>query len=104
MFYKVMKNNRVIDVLSQLIFLKYQEKHDVMLFCEEKDAQAILSSDKNHIWHVSDYPSIPGNKYDTVELVDIDQYEYEQLRILNMKTPEEIIDAYTMSLINGGVL
>lgn len=30
--------------------------------------------------------------------------DYEQLKPLGMKTPEEIIDAYTLSLLNGGVL
>ena len=40
----------------------------------------------------------------TVNLEEIDVYEYNQLKILNLKTPEEIIDAYTKSLIDGGVL
>lgn len=105
MFYKVIKDNRVIDVLTQLVFLKYQPKHDVMLICDESEAQAILSSDNQYIWHVDEYPSIPSKtKYDTVSLVEIDRYEYDQLKGLNFKTPEEIIDAYTLSLIEGGVL
>lgn len=41
---------------------------------------------------------------DTVSLVEIDVYEYNKLRALNMKTPQEIIDAYTLDLITGGVL
>ena len=41
---------------------------------------------------------------DTVELVEISEAEYERLRALNFKTPEEIIDAYTLSLLEGGIL
>ncbi len=107
MFYKVMKNNRVIDVLPQLIFCKYDTDIQTMVSCKEDEAQAILSSSGNQIWHVSEYPSIPKSvsvNYDTVDVVEIDEYEYEQLKILNHKTPEEIIDAYTLSLIEGGVL
>ena len=107
MYYKVLKDNKVIDVLSQLIFCKYDTDINTMVSCSENEAQAILSSSGNHIWHVSDYPSIAKNEscnYDTVDIVSINKYEYEQLKILNYKTPEEIIDASTLSLIEGGVL
>lgn len=104
MYYKVLKDNKVIDVLDRLIFVKYQEKHDIMIACEKSKAQAIMSSNGEYFWHVSGLYNIPVGGYDTVELVEIDQYEYHQLKVLNLKTPEEIIDAYTLLLINGGVL
>ena len=104
MFYKVMKNGRVIDVLPQLCFVKYQPKHDIMLVCTEREAQGIVSSDSKYIWHWSELPKIPKEGYDTVDVVEIDKYEYDQLKMLHYKTPEEIIDAYTLSLINGGML
>ena len=104
MFYKVLKDGRVIDVLDKLTFLKYQEKHKTMLLCSEDDAQAFLGSDGNTIWHERTMWEIPAEGYDTVELVEINEYEYKQLKALNGKTPEEIIDAYTMMLIEEGVI
>lgn len=104
MFYKVIKDNRVIDVLSQLCFVKYQSKHDIMLLCSEREAQGIVSSDGKYIWHWSDLPKIPKDGYDTVDIIEIDRYEYDQLKALNGRTPQEIIDEYTLSLIIGGVL
>lgn len=104
MYYKVIKDGKVIDVLDHLSFVKYQEKHEIMVSCEEKEAQGIISSDGEYIWHVKGLYNIPINKYDTVEIEEIDEYEYNQLRVLNMKTPEEIVDEYTLLLINGGVL
>ena len=104
MYYKVLKNNRVIDVLDRLAFVKYQKKHDIMIACEKSQAQAIVSSDGKHVWHIYGLYSIPVDGYDTVDLVEIDKYEYNQLKMLNLKTPEEIIDEYTLSLIDGGVL
>lgn len=104
MYYKVLKDNKVIDVLDHLTFVKYQEKHGVMLLSDKLDAQGIVSSDEKFIWHVAGMKEIPVNGYDTVKLVGIDKYEYSQLKVLNMKTPEEIIDEYTLLLISGGVL
>ena len=104
MYYKVMKNNKVIDVLDRLIFLKYQPKHNIMVFCDESEAQGILSSDQNSIWHEVSMYKIPVSGYDTVRLEEIDNYEYRQLKMLNMKTPEEIIDSYTILLLESEVL
>lgn len=100
MFYKVVKDDKVIDVLDRLVYLKYQKKHNRMIFCDEDEAQAIFSSDGKHIWHEESLYNIPVDGYDTVELIEIDEYEYEQLKILNMKTPQEIIDAYTKMLLD----
>ena len=71
---------------------------------DEEEAQAIYSSDGKHIWHEESLYLIPVGGYDTVRLEEIDEYEYEQLKVLNMKTPEEIIDAYTAMLLNDGVI
>ena len=104
MYYKVLKNNRVIDVLDHLTFVKYQEKHNIMIACDKSQAQAIVSSDGEYIWHVKGLYRIPVDGYDTVELQEVDVYEYNQLKALNMRTPEEIIDEYTLMLVNGGIL
>ena len=102
-YYKVIKNNKVIDVLDQLIFIKHQKKHNIPVTCSENEAEAFLSSDGCTIWHEETWYQSKGN-YDTVKLVPIDIYEYKQLKMLNCKTPEEIIEEYTLSLIEGGIL
>lgn len=104
MYYKVLKDNKVIDVLDHLSFVKYQEKHGIMVSCYEEDAQAIISSDDEHIWHVHGLYNIPVSGYDTVCLEEIDKYEYEQLKALNMKDPQSIIDEYTLLLIKEGII
>lgn len=105
MYYKVMKNNKVIDVLDQLIYLKYQPKHKIMVLCDINEAQAILGSDGNTIWHERTLYNIPvENDYDCVDLVEISKYEYEQLKRQCLMNYQEIIDEYTLSLLEGGVL
>ena len=104
MFYKVIKDGKIIDVLDRLIYLKYQKKHDRMILCREDEAQAILSSDNKYIWHVNTMYDLPVAGYDTVSLLPIDQYEYEELKLFNLSTREELIDAFTLSLIKDGVI
>lgn len=104
MYYKVIKNNKVIDVLNRLIFVKYQEKNNVMVACARNGAQAILSSDCNYIWHVDELQDVPIDGYDTVEVVQIDKYEYDQLKRFNLRSVDDIIDEYTLQLIEGGLL
>lgn len=106
MYYKIIKNNRVIDILTHISYVKFQQKHKIMLNCDEASAQGILSSDGNYIWHLDYLYNFPleAGDIDTVEIQKIDEYEYNQLKSLNMKTPEEIIDEYTLLLIKGGIL
>lgn len=104
MYYKVIKDGKVIDVLDRLVFVKYQTKHNQMLLCPESEAQAIKSSDRKYSWHEKSLHKIPVEGFDTIELVEIDEYEYNKLRYLNMKSPEEIIDYTILTLIESGVL
>lgn len=104
MFYKVIYNGKIIDVLDHLVYLRYQERYNRMILCDEREAQAILSSDEKYIWHVNEWDCIPVPGYDTVRIENIDAYEYNQLKILKCKTLEEVIDEYTLLLLNGGVL
>lgn len=106
MYYKVIKDNKVIDVLDNIIYLKWQDKHKIMILSDENEAQAILSSDKNTIWHEKNLYNIPEDapKFETVELIEINKFEYNQLKMLNGKTPEEIIDSFVESLLENNIL
>lgn len=104
MYYKVLKDNKVIDVLDKLVFLKYQKKHGIMLVCGAEDAEAILSSDGNTVWHEKSLKEIPVNNYETVKIEEIDEHTYRQLKMLTLCSIEEILEEYTMSLIEMGVL
>lgn len=104
MYYKVIKDNKVIDVLDHLVYLKWQDKHKIMVLANEVDAQAILSSDNKYIWHVEGMYDVPVDKYDIVKLEEIDLYEYEKLKALNLKSAEDIVDEVILSLITGGIL
>lgn len=104
MFYKVVKDDKVVDMLDKLVFLKYQPRHNIMVLCSEDEAQAFLSSDKETIWHEATFYNVPVDGYDTVSLIKIDEHEYKRLKMLNGQSPEEIIDNYTAMLIAQGII
>jgi hypothetical protein len=104
MYYKVIKNNKVIDVLDNLIYLKWEPKHKIMILSDENQAQAILSSDNNNIWHEKSLYKVPVDGFDEVELVEIDEYEYKKLKMLGLSTPEEIIDSFLLTLIENNII
>ena len=104
MFYKVIKNGNIVDVLEQLTFLKYQNRNKIVVLCEKAEAQAVLGSDQRTVWFEESLCKNPPAGYEAVKLVRIDEHEYKQLKMLNGKTPEEIIDAFVLTLINEGVI
>lgn len=104
MYYKVIKNNKVIDVLDKLVYLKYQKKHNRMILCNKSEAQAVFSSDRKNIWHTETLYPLPVDGYDEVELIEIDEYEYRQLKLLSLSTPEEIIDNFLLTLFENNII
>lgn len=101
MFYKVIYNDKVIDALDNLVYLKYKPKHNRMVLCKEHEAQATISSDGKRIWHVYGWYEVPVEGYDTVAIKEIDEYEYKRLKALECGTKEDIIDEFTRLLIAG---
>ena len=106
MYYKVIKDNKVIDVLDHLTYLKWQPKNKIMLLSDLNEAQAILGSDGNTVWHVEGLYDLPieAGVYDIVSVKEIDEQEYKQLKILNLSTPEEIIDSFVLSLLENEII
>nr|DAZ34064.1 MAG TPA: hypothetical protein [Caudoviricetes sp.] len=104
MFYKVIKNRNVIDVLSSIQFVKFQPKHKILLLCDEEHAQGILSSTGDTAYHIPSLEPFPVDDFATVTLEEITEHEYNQLKQAHCMSPEEIIDNYTMNLFEQGVL
>lgn len=102
MYYKVVKDDKVIDVLDRLIYLKYQEKHNKMLLCGLDEAQAILSSDEETIWHEESLYNIPVPGYATVRIEEIDEYDYKRLKAFGCNTIDDIIDNVVVNIIING--
>lgn len=105
MAFKVLFNGNQIDAIKDKIYVKYQKKHDTLLLCPVEEAEGILSGDGNSAYHTFECPNrFKTDKFKTVQLEEITDTEYRRLQALNGMTPEQIIDAYTLSLIEEGIL
>ena len=103
MFYKVIKDGKVLDVIDRIVYVRYSKRHDDVHICEPENSNAFLSSDKSRCWRVQSMRPCE-KEFDTVVVRQITEQEYTQLKALTLRTPEEIIDAYTLALVMGGVI
>ena len=77
------------------------------MFKKQSQTRAEQTSEKNDFYHERTLYNIPSDadiKYETVDLIEINQFEYKKLKTLNLKTPEEIIDAFVMSLLEEKII
>lgn len=79
-YYKVIANGTVID--ANFIFLKWQEKHGILIGCDATEAQFIQSTDQAKVWKTPWLNPAPeeAGKYETVEAVEITAEEYATIR------------------------
>lgn len=104
-FYKVIKNGSVIDVLDHITYVKWNQRHMKPYLSTETEAEGFLSQNHKKVYAVYGMRQNPQHVFDHVDdLVEITELEYHQLNALNMKTPQEIIDEYTLVLLEGGVI
>lgn len=79
MYFKVMKDNDIVDVLDHIVYIKYQKKHDLFLICNIKDSQAVLSSDGKYGWHIEGLYNFPPDNT-TYKIEEISKFEYDNLK------------------------
>ena len=87
MYFKVVKNNNIIDVLSQLIHVRFQERNSIVIKTNTKEtAMGVLSSDRTRIYHTNYMAEFPKDKYgnylvefENVEISEISEETYNEL-------------------------
>lgn len=92
-YYKIIKDKKIIDVLQEIIYVKYQKRNKLMLRCKEQDnPMGVLSSCQSTIYHVEGMKKFPMDKYMTVEMYECDEAEYLSLKAVldENKVVEEI--------------
>lgn len=104
MYYKIIKDGKIMEAIKEPTYVRASRKTGKLLLCGKKEASGILSDDNQRVWHLLGYQPFPEDVYETVTLVGITEEEYQHIKIFGGRTPEEIIDAYTLTLIEEGVL
>lgn len=83
MWYKVVNSdNIIIDVLESLNYVMFQETNKLLLSCDQRKAQGILSSDQTVVWHLETLQEFPPTSpiYATVKVLEIDEDTYLALK------------------------
>lgn len=94
MYYKIIKNNVVIDVNN--VFLRIQRKHNILINTDLKYAEYICSSDGSQLYITSWTIEVndPKRQAELVEAILIDEDEYNTLREqLSLNVVVEVIDS-----------
>ena len=81
MYYKVTNSTTqdIVDVIKEIHYIQYQEKHKILILCDIKIAQAILSSDGKYGWHIEGLYNFPPDN-DIYAIKEISKYEYDKLK------------------------
>lgn len=79
MYYKIIKNNEIVDVVDHLRYVRRNPRNGIILSCGSKKGPGILSYDGSTIYKIGD--SLDGD-YDAVTMEGIDAAEYQRLRDL----------------------
>lgn len=80
MFYMVIQDKTIIDVLSEISYVRTQVVHNRLMNCNKEYAEGILSSDTSTIWYCPDLIAENVKDYPSVTLIEIDEDKYNQLR------------------------
>ena len=78
MYYKVtnLTTQDIVDVLDGIHYIKYQERHKILILCDIQIAQAILSSDGEKGWHIEGlYNFPPDNQLYKIEPISASEYK-----------------------------
>lgn len=97
MFYKIIKNNQVVDVND--VFLKEQKKHHILLATEPKYAEYLISSDASTLYETNWTVEHSSDTYQAeyVEAEIISEEEYKKLKEqLQLDAVVEIIESEEM--------
>lgn len=89
MFYKIMHNNMVIDLLNEVRWVRYLPNSKRLVATDSQAANGVMGSDHNTVYHIFGKPYTFANEVKTVEVVKIDALEYNRLQTQFMLQKQE---------------
>ena len=89
MFYKLMYNNMVIDLLNEVRWVRYLPNSKRLVATDSQAANGVMGSDHNTVYHIFGKPYTFANEVKTVEVVKIDALEYNRLQTQFMLQKQE---------------
>lgn len=81
MYYKLMNNDVVVDLLKKLYYVRYLPKSKRWVGTDALSAHGVVSSDGGVIYHLHGRSHVCPDDIQSVALVEIDAQEYEKLAL-----------------------
>ena len=81
MFYKIMSNNMVVDLLTEVRWVRYLPNSKRLVGTDSQSANGIMGSDNETVYHLVGRPNTFAAEVKSVEIVRIDAKEFDSLQI-----------------------
>lgn len=92
MYWKITKDNKIIDVLEFLVYVVAHPYKDKLLIATEDNAMGLLSSDQNKIYHLQNQQEFPNDNIHTTECINV---EIEEIGVEEYTLLKEALDENT---------
>ena len=79
MFYKLMNNDIVIDLLREVNYVRYLPKSKRWINTDSQSANGIMSMDGSRVYHIAGRAISYPSEITSIRLVKIDEKEYEMI-------------------------
>lgn len=79
MFYKVTHNNMVVDLLTDVQYVRFLPRQKRLVKTDSQSANAVMGSDHNTVYHLCGKPYTFDDDRKSVQLVRISEEEYDRL-------------------------
>ena len=77
--FKIIENNQIIDVVEKLKYVKCLPRTKKIICVDERQANGIMASNDNDVYHIYGTPYTFENAIRTVHFEEIGAEEYERL-------------------------
>lgn len=77
--YKILHNNQIIDVMEDIRYVKYLPKSQKLIAVDKTQANGIVSSDGDTIYHILGTKNTFNTKKLSVQILEITEEEYKEL-------------------------
>jgi len=79
MFYKVLHNNMLLDLLTEVQWVRYLPKQKRMVKTDSQSANGVMGSDHNTVYHLVGRPYTFDAELKSVEVIKISEEEFGRL-------------------------
>ena len=80
MYYKLLSENKIVDAVEGLEFVRFQKRNGIFISCKEEYAQAVISSGGQRIWLLSELDDERFADFQVVDYSEIGELEYLAIR------------------------